>query len=106
MAFHFLPLPSPPPLPPSRIPGHIPVHPSRISRISGHILVHPSRISRISGHILVHYRELGSLMRDMGERLSAGETAAYFKSLDANDDNVVDFAELYVSFLLLLSGGS
>ncbi len=41
-------------------------------------------------------RELGNLMRDMGERLSIGETAAYFKSLDSNQDNVVDFAELYV----------
>ncbi len=32
-------------------------------------------------------------MRDMGERLSVGETAAYFKALDSNEDNVVDFHE-------------
>ena len=30
-------------------------------------------------------------MRDMGERLSAQETATYFRSMDSNDDNVVDF---------------
>lgn len=37
--------------------------------------------------------ELGYLLRDLGERLSSEEMSAHFKSMDRNNDSVVDFDE-------------
>ena len=37
--------------------------------------------------------ELGFLLRDMGERASADEIQSHFRSMDRNNDMLVDFEE-------------